>query len=151
MRWRTGTTRCTISAQTHSGATNRRYFSNGRRPLAGSGWSVRSRTSRQPTPGSHSGVPLYRRYSPSGLDFYAKIVAKHLNEELPIAGTENVIRDATRAHQGRGAPNKFIDRIKDNALFKSINADTGTLCDAGKAVGCVPERADELVSEEVSP
>eukprot|EP00171_Calliarthron_tuberculosum_P019459 IDg19459t1 len=63
----------------------------------------------------------------SGLVFYAKVVAKHLNEELPIASTENVMRGAVRKGGNRQTLHEAIlvhliavgKRIKDEGASRT--------------------------------
>lgn len=108
----------------------------------------------------------------SGLVVYPKVVAKHLNEELPFMATENILMAATRKGGDRqtlheairvhsiaagrrvkeeALPNDLLDRIAEDPLFGSVKAELPNLCDPDNFVGRAPEQVDEFLTEEVYP
>lgn len=108
----------------------------------------------------------------SGFVVHEKVVAKHLQEELPFMATETILMAATseggdrqelheaiRKHslaagariKEEGLSNDLLDRIAQDELFAGVKDRLGELCDASKFVGRAEEQVDEFVSEEVEP
>lgn len=108
----------------------------------------------------------------SGLVVYPKVIARHLQEELPFMATENILMAATRKGGDRqrlheairvhsiaagarvkeeGAPNDLLKRIANDHLFESIKPDLEELCDPANFVGRAPEQVEEFLSELVNP
>eukprot|EP00173_Palmaria_palmata_P000717 Plantae.Rhodophyta-Palmaria_palmata.ctg1358.p1 GENE.Plantae.Rhodophyta-Palmaria_palmata.ctg1358~~Plantae.Rhodophyta-Palmaria_palmata.ctg1358.p1 ORF type:complete len:297 (-),score=79.19 Plantae.Rhodophyta-Palmaria_palmata.ctg1358:286-1059(-) len=108
----------------------------------------------------------------SGLVVHPKVIAKHLNEELPFMATENILMAAVRAGGDRqtlhenirvhslaagarikeeGLSNDLLDRIAADPAFASVKDTLGDILDADKFVGRAPEQVDEFLNEVVKP
>lgn len=112
---------------------------------------------------------LYRNVA-SGLVVYPKVIAQHLEEELPFMATEEILMAGVRSGGDRqdlherirvhsqaaarqvkeeGRSNDLISRLKDDAAFAGIDLD-GTL-DARRFTGCAPQQVDDFIATEVDP
>ncbi len=112
---------------------------------------------------------LYRNVA-SGLVVYPKVIAQHLEEELPFMATEEILMAGVRSGGDRqdlherirvhsqaaarqvkeeGRANDLISRLKDDAAFAGIDLD-GTL-DARRFTGCAPQQVDDFIATEVDP
>ncbi|KAA8494035.1 Adenylosuccinate lyase [Porphyridium purpureum] len=100
-----------------------------------------------------------------------KVVAKHLQEELPFMATENIMMAATRrggnrqllheeirvhsmtagARVKQGLDNNLLQLIEENENFSSVHADLEALCDPQQFVGRAPEQVAEFLASEVIP
>lgn len=108
----------------------------------------------------------------SGLVVYPKVIAKHLDDELPFMATETILMAATRAGGDRqelheairlhsiaagarikeeGLDNDMLERIKVDPLFACVRDQLEELCDATKFIGRAPEQVDEFLAQEVRP
>lgn len=108
----------------------------------------------------------------SGLVVHPKVIAKHLNEELPFMATENILMAAVRAGGDRqtlhenirvhslaagarikeeGLSNDLLDRIAADPAFASVKDTLGDILDVDKFVGRAPEQVDEFLNEVVKP
>ncbi|CDF32419.1 unnamed protein product [Chondrus crispus] len=108
----------------------------------------------------------------AGLVVYPKVIAKHLEEELPFMATETILMAATRAGGDRqhlheairkhsiaagarvkeqGLDNDMLARIRDDPLFASVTPDLERLCDATDFVGRAPQQVDEFLAHHVRP
>src|SRR5262249_10994355 len=107
-----------------------------------------------------------------GLVVHEKVIARHLQEELPFMATETILMAAVQAGGDRQALHEAIrrhsvaaaarvkDQGLDNALlarlgadpaFKAVPARLGSLCEAKAFVGRAPEQVDEFLAAEVEP
>jgi adenylosuccinate lyase len=106
----------------------------------------------------------------SGLVVYPKVIARHLEEELPFMATETILmaavsRGADRqdAHEGirrhsqaaaavvkeQGGANDLLERLAGDAMFAGI--DLSDALDPAKFVGRAPQQVDEFIGEVVEP
>ena len=105
-----------------------------------------------------------------GLVVYPKVIAKHLDEELPFMATEEILMAGVRAGGDRqdlherirvhsqeaarqvkelGQPNDLMERLKSDAAFASVDL-TGTL-DSHRFVGRAPEQVDAFLKHVIGP
>ncbi len=112
---------------------------------------------------------LYRNVV-DGLVVYPKVIAKHLDEELPFMATEEILMAGVRAGGDRqelherirvhsieagkqvkeqGLPNDLIDRLKSEPSFANVDL-TGAL-DPRRFVGRAPEQVDSFVANVIEP
>lgn len=108
----------------------------------------------------------------SGLVVHPKVVAKHLEEELPFMATETIMMAATRAGGDRqklheairqhsiaagvrikdeGLHNDMLERIAEDPLFESVRDQLEELCDPTKFVGRAPQQVTDFLKEYVNP
>ena len=106
----------------------------------------------------------------SGLVVYPRVIAKHLQAELPFMATENILMAAVaqggdrqtlheriRQHsqaaaavvKQAGGVNDLIERLQTDAAFKKI--DLAATLDPAKFVGRAPEQVDEFIRDVVEP
>ena len=112
---------------------------------------------------------LYQNIA-SGLVVYPKVIAQHLQAELPFMATENILMAAVakggdrqdlheriRQHsqaaaavvKQQGGANDLISRLEADSAFAGI--DLAATLDPAKFVGRAPEQVDEFVREVVEP
>ncbi len=112
---------------------------------------------------------LYQNVT-SGLVVYPKVIAKHLQEELPFMATENIMMAAVAAGGDRqdlherirrhsqaagavvkeqGKPNDLLERLAGDEAFAKV--DLHAALDASQFVGRAPEQVDEFIAEVVAP
>lgn len=108
----------------------------------------------------------------AGLVVHPKVIAKHLEEELPFMATETILMATTRAGGDRqelheairqhsiaagarikdeGLNNDMLQRIANDPLFASVHGRLNELCDAAKFVGRAPQQVSDFVSNDVRP
>jgi adenylosuccinate lyase len=108
----------------------------------------------------------------SGLVVHPKVVAKHLNEELPFMATETILmaavqqggdrqtlHESIRVHslaagariKEEGLSNDLLERIANDPDFAKVKDLIPDLVDAQKFVGRAPEQVDEFLAEIVRP
>ena len=106
----------------------------------------------------------------AGLVVYPRVIAKHLQAELPFMATENILMAAVaqggdrqtlheriRQHsqaaaavvKQAGGLNDLIERLQADAAFKKI--DLAATLDPARFVGRAPEQVDEFVRDVVEP
>lgn len=104
----------------------------------------------------------------SGLVVYPKVIASHIEKELPFMATENILMDAVlkggdrqelhekiRTHsmdaarvvKEQGMPNDLLDRIAADEAFKLTKEDLAKTMDASKYVGRAPGQVAEYVAK----
>ena len=114
---------------------------------------------------------LYRNVA-DGLVVYPKVIARHLNRELPFMATENILMDAVKRggdrqvlHEGirvhamaaakrvkeEGGENDLLTRIAGDPLFDLRLPALEALLDPGRYVGRAPEQTAEFLEEVVAP
>lgn len=107
----------------------------------------------------------------SGIQVYDKVIAKHVQEELPFMATENIMMDAVHAWrqpsgaarknpgtlhcswkdgQTGGKPNDLIDRIAADPAFGLTREQILENLDASRYIGRCPEQVTEFLSGCVS-
>ena len=106
----------------------------------------------------------------SGMVVYPKVIAKHLNAELPFMATENIMmaavaaggdrqelhelirqhsQDASAEVKAHGRENDLIDRLKADSNFDSVDIDA--LLDPSSFIGRAPQQVDQFVADHVQP
>lgn len=106
----------------------------------------------------------------NGLVVYPKVIAKHLEAELPFMATENILMAAVAAGGDRqdlherirrhsqaaaavvkeeGGQNDLIARLKSDDAFAAV--DLGSTLDPSRFVGRAPQQVDEFIEEVVDP
>lgn len=106
----------------------------------------------------------------SGLVVYPRVIARHLNEELPFMATENILMAAVAAGGDRqelherirrhshaaaaavkndGKPNDLLERLRADPAFSAV--DFSAELDPRRFIGRAPEQVDEFVAEHVEP
>ena len=108
----------------------------------------------------------------SGLVVHEKVIAKHVQEELPFMATENIMMDAVKRGGDRqalherirqlsieaghtvkelGLPNDLIDRIAADPMFGLTREEIEAHLDPADYVGRCPQQVDEFLTHEVQP
>lgn len=108
----------------------------------------------------------------SGLVVHEKVIAKHVQEELPFMATENIMMDAVKRGGDRqaiherirqlsleagytvkelGLPNDLIDRIAADPMFGLTREELAAHLDSKAYIGRCPEQVDEFISACVQP
>ena len=103
---------------------------------------------------------------------YDKVIAKHVNEELPFMATENIMMECTkrgcdrqelheriREHsmaaakrvKGEGLSNDLIERIMADDYFKLTKEEILDIIDPLKFIGRAPSQVLEFIDEYVTP
>ena len=103
---------------------------------------------------------------------YDKVIAKHVNEELPFMATENIMMECTkrgcdrqelheriREHsmaaakrvKGEGLSNDLIERIMADDYFKLTKEEILDIIDPLKFIGRAPSQVVEFIDEYVTP
>ena len=114
---------------------------------------------------------LYINISES-MVIYDKVIAKHVNEELPFMATENIMMECTkrgcdrqelheriREHsmaaakrvKGEGLSNDLIERIMADDYFKLTKEEILDIIDPLKFIGRAPSQVVEFIDEYVTP
>ena len=107
-----------------------------------------------------------------GLVVYPKVIAKHLESELPFMATENIMMDAVKRGGDRqklherirvhsmaaskivkeeGSANDLLDRIAADPAFGVSREDLRLIVRPEKFVGRAPEQTLEFIGETVNP
>ena len=105
-----------------------------------------------------------------GLVVYPKMIARHINEELPFMATENILmagvhaggdrqdlherirhhsHDAARRVKREGGTNDLLDLLEADPAFAKVNI-AAELAPA-RFIGRAPEQVDEFLAEHVRP
>jgi adenylosuccinate lyase len=103
---------------------------------------------------------------------YDKIIARHIQAELPFMATENIIMECVKAGGDRqelheeirqlsmeagrnvkveGKENNLLELISKDEMFKPVWGRLDEIVDAKKFVGRAPAQTVEFISEEISP
>ena len=114
---------------------------------------------------------LYNNIAES-MVIYDKVIAKHVNEELPFMATENIMMECTkrgcdrqelheriREHsmaaakrvKGEGLSNDLIERIMADDYFKLTKEEILDIIDPLKFIGRAPSQVVEFIDEYVTP
>jgi adenylosuccinate lyase len=107
-----------------------------------------------------------------GLVVYPKVIAKHIDEELPFMATENIIMEAVKKGGDRqeiherirvhsmeagnqvkihGGQNDLLARIAGDPAFGMTQDDLDSILDIKQFIGRAPEQVREFVNEYVDP
>lgn len=108
-----------------------------------------------------------------GLTLYPRIIAKHLNDELPFMATENILmycvskkggdrqilHEAIRQHslaaskaiKTEGTENDLLDRILSDPIFKLSKEELDSVLDVKAFTGRAEKQVEEYISEVVDP
>lgn len=107
-----------------------------------------------------------------GLVVYPKVIARHINEELPFMCTENIIMAMVKkggdrqichekirvlSHEAgaevkqKGKDNDLIERVKADPYFAPIIPQLVSILDASTFIGRAPEQVLDFVNQEVKP
>ncbi|CAK1552730.1 unnamed protein product [Leptosia nina] len=107
-----------------------------------------------------------------GLVVYPKVIARHIDQELPFMATENIIMAMVQAGGDRqvchekirvlsheagavvkreGKDNDLIERVKKDGYFSPIIPQLHKILDASTFIGRAPEQVTEFIEEEVHP
>ncbi|KAH9640681.1 hypothetical protein HF086_007252 [Spodoptera exigua] len=107
-----------------------------------------------------------------GLVVYPKVIARHIDQELPFMATENIIMAMVQAGGDRqvchekirvlsheagaqvkqhGKDNDLIERVKNDSYFAPIISQLDKILDASTFIGRAPEQVTEFIEEEVKP
>ena len=116
-------------------------------------------------------LTLYSNVS-NGLVVYPKVIARHLDQELPFMASENLMMDAVKAGGDRqelheairvhaqaaaanvkqnGGENDFLARLSQDEHFRNLQLDWNTLMDPLRYVGRAPEQTKEFLKDYVKP
>ena len=114
---------------------------------------------------------LYLNVS-ENLVVYEKVIAKHVQEELPFMATENILMECVKAGGNRqelherirvhsmeagkcvkeeGGENNLLELIAQDKAFKPVWGELDELVDAKKFVGRAPAQTVEFISAEIDP
>jgi adenylosuccinate lyase len=106
----------------------------------------------------------------TGLVVYPKVIAAHLEAELPFMATENILMAAVAAGGDRqdlherirrhsqaagkvvkeeGRPNDLLERLAADPAFAKVNL--STVMDPAQYVGRAPQQVDEFLTEVIAP
>jgi adenylosuccinate lyase len=106
----------------------------------------------------------------AGLVVYPKVLAAHLEAELPFMATENILMAAVAAGGDRqdlherirrhsqaaakvvkeeGRPNDLLERLAADPAFKKVNL--STVMNPAQYVGRAPQQVDEFLAEVIAP
>jgi len=112
---------------------------------------------------------LYQNVA-SGLVVYPKVIAKHLNAELPFMASENILMAAVAAGGDRqelherirrhsqaaastvkeqGGQNDLLERLAADEAFAGV--DLAAVLEPSQFVGRAPQQVDEFVAEVIEP
>jgi len=105
-----------------------------------------------------------------GLVVYPKVIASHVEAELPFMATENILMAAVKAggHRGKlheririhshaaaeqvkklGKPNDLIERLKKDSAFAKV--DFKKVLNPNDYIGRAPQQADEFIKDVAAP
>ncbi|MBO4298867.1 MAG: adenylosuccinate lyase, partial [Clostridia bacterium] len=108
----------------------------------------------------------------SGMVVYPKMIARHIDENLPFMATENILMEAVRLGGDRqelhekirvhsqaaaarvkaeGLNNDLLDRIADDLAFPLDRGSLSGLLDAKLYIGRAPQQVEDFISECVNP
>jgi len=108
----------------------------------------------------------------NGLVIYPKVIARHIDEELPFMATENIIMESVKKGGDRqelhehirvhsmesgkrvkidGGKNDLLERISGDPIFGMTSDDLSRILDVKQFTGRAPEQVREFVKEYVDP
>lgn len=107
-----------------------------------------------------------------GIQLWPKVIARHIQAELPFMATENLLMAAVKAGGDRqalhevirthsmaasrrikeeGLDNDLLERLRNDPAFAAVKEDFDHLTDPSAFVGRAPEQVREFLEEEVRP
>lgn len=107
-----------------------------------------------------------------GIQVWPKVIASHIQDELPFMATENIIMacvkaggdrqdlheairehsmEAARVVKEEGKPNDLLERIRQDPVFAAVHGRLGELLDPAAFVGRAPQQVDEFIADCVDP
>jgi adenylosuccinate lyase len=107
-----------------------------------------------------------------GLVVYPKMIARHIQAELPFMATENILMEAVKRGGDRqdlherirqhavaasrkvkeeGGDNDLLERIASDRQFGLSRGDIDGLLDVGRFTGRATQQVEEFVAETVDP
>jgi adenylosuccinate lyase len=107
-----------------------------------------------------------------GLVVYPKVIARHIEEELPFMATESIIMEAVKSGGDRqelheqirvhsmeaakkvkleGRANDLLERIVKDPLFAVIKDKLTEILDVKQFIGRAPEQVHEFIKEYINP
>jgi len=107
-----------------------------------------------------------------GLVVYPKVIARHIEEELPFMATENIIMEAVKLGGDRqelheqirvhsmeaakkvkleGGSNDLLERIAKDPVFALVKDKMAEILDVKQFVGRAPEQVHEFIEEYINP
>ena len=119
--------------------------------------------------GADAVLLLYHNIA-KGLVVYPRVIAKHLQDELPFMATEEILmagvqtggdrqelHERIRVHsqsaaaqvKQHGKPNDLIERLRDDPAFAEV--DLSAALNASRYIGRAPEQVDTFLADVVSP
>ena len=108
----------------------------------------------------------------SGLVVHEKVIARHIQEELPFMASENIMMDAVKRGGNRqelherirvhameagrnvkdlGLPNNLIDLIADDPAFGMTREELTAHLEPAGYIGRCPEQVSEFLAGEIAP
>lgn len=103
---------------------------------------------------------------------YEKVIASHVNNELPFMATENILMEAVKRGGDRqelheririhsmeaskrvkeeGKNNDLLERISSDEKFSSVKDEIADLVDPKKFIGRAPGQVEDFIKTEVTP
>lgn len=103
---------------------------------------------------------------------YDKVIAKHIDAELPFMATENIMMECVKAGGNRqelherirvlsgeagknvkqeGKENNLIELIKKDKMFAAVHGKLDKILDARKFIGRAPSQTVEFIETEIDP
>ena len=107
-----------------------------------------------------------------GLVIYPRVIANHINAELPFMATENILMQAVKRGGDRqelhekirqhaqtagnrvkleGLPNDLIERIAADSAFKLSKNDIESIMNVREFIGCAPEQVTDFIADHIDP
>ncbi len=107
-----------------------------------------------------------------GLHLWPKVIARHIQAELPFMATENLLMAAVKKGGNRqelhevirthsmaaarrvkeeGADNDLLDRLRTDPAFACIHEEFDSLLDPATFVGRAPRQVEEFLNEAIRP
>ncbi len=114
---------------------------------------------------------LYQNIA-GGLVVYPKVIARHLQDELPFMATENILMAAVKKGGDRqelherirrysmaagqrvkadGLPNDLLEQIAADPAFSLNSNDLADLLDPAGYIGRAPEQVDDFLRQDIDP
>jgi len=107
-----------------------------------------------------------------GLQVWPRVIARHIDQELPFMATETIIMACVKAGGDRqdlheairrhsmaaaehvkrdGGANNLMDLIRADPLFAPVHGTLDALLDPVRFVGCAPQQVETFLAETVDP
>lgn len=107
-----------------------------------------------------------------GIQLWPKVIARHIQAELPFMATENLLMAAVKKGGNRqelhevirthsmaaarrvkeeGADNDLLDRLRNDPAFGLIHDDFDSLLDPATFIGRAPQQVEDFLNEVIRP